>query len=258
MTTATTLTTIERGYHLSARNVNGATPVRIVGRGLNIGTSTAFVDVWGGSGLSGAVATSTISTSDNIDSIVSTSASDTAKVIRVEGVTIAGVEVTQDATLNGQTRVALAKPIARINRAYGISQTALAGIVSIYVNTTIASGVVTDTTKLRGVIAIGDETTLDGRYTVPAGKRLFIDSVRATNVRTVGTTIINSIRFLRRRGAAFDVMALSGINSSTCPQMIAEFRQPIVVEPGEDLIIRCDSSGTSNITAWALGVQVTI
>lgn len=94
----------------------------------------------------GATANETFATTNIIDSIVSSSSSDTTQTITVEGHTIDGsgnlTFVVQDAVLNGLTEVALATPLARANRlavkrtgAFGSSPAALVGIVSVYDNT---------------------------------------------------------------------------------------------------------------------------
>lgn len=95
----------------------------------------------------------TFVTTNLIDSIVSSSASDTTQTITIEGHTIDGsgnlTFTVQNATLNGQTEVTLTTPLARASRAYvadtgtfGSDPAALVGQVSIYDNTDgITSGV---------------------------------------------------------------------------------------------------------------------
>ena len=94
----------------------------------------------------GTTANETFVTTNIIDSVVSSSASDTTQTITIEGHTIDGsgnlTFVVQDAILNGQTEVTLTTPLARASRmvvkrtgTFGTSPTALAGTASVYDNT---------------------------------------------------------------------------------------------------------------------------
>lgn len=96
--------------------------------------------------LQGSEINETLVATNIIDSIVSSSASDTSQTIRIEGHTIDGsgnlTFSAQDAVLNGQTEVTLTTPLARATRAYvknsgtfNTTPSALVGQVSIYDNT---------------------------------------------------------------------------------------------------------------------------
>ena len=101
----------------------------------------------------GTTANETFVTTNIIDSIVSSSVSDTTQTITIEGQTI-DVDgnltfVVQDAILNGQTEVTLTTPLARATRmvvkrtgTFGTSPAALVGTVYVYDNTAgITAGV---------------------------------------------------------------------------------------------------------------------
>ena len=97
----------------------------------------------------GAVVNETFETTNAIDYIISTSANDTG-IITLEGNTIDAdgnlAFVVQDATLTGQTRAALATPLARCTRmtvkdgTFASPSVDLQGIVSAYVGTGGQSG----------------------------------------------------------------------------------------------------------------------
>ena len=101
----------------------------------------------------GTTANETFVTTNLIDSIVSSSASDTTQTIAIEGHTIdvSGnlTFVVQGAVLNGQTEVTLTTPLARASRmvvkatgTFGTSPAALVGTVYVYDNTAgITAGV---------------------------------------------------------------------------------------------------------------------
>lgn len=102
----------------------------------------------------------TYATGNTIDTVVSTSTSDTVAVT-IEGHTLSGSEftfVSQTATLTGQTDVVLGTPLARVSRLYNDNGTDLVGAVSVFDNTAGSSsaGVVTPAAALHLITATGD------------------------------------------------------------------------------------------------------
>lgn len=120
--------------------------------------------VWETASIHG-VANETYVTTNAIDTISSSNAGDTQDVY-IEGHTVSGTGanaqftfVSQTATLNGQSKVTLATPLARVSRAYDASATAFAGSIQIYEDTTVSGGVPTDTSKIHLTIdGAGGET----------------------------------------------------------------------------------------------------
>lgn len=89
-----------------------------------------------------------------IDTMSSNDAADTS-VINIEGHTVTGTGtsqqftfVTQQATLNGQNKVTLSTPLARVSRAYADNGSTVAGDMFIYEDTALTTGKPTDTTKI--------------------------------------------------------------------------------------------------------------
>ena len=133
------------------------------GRNLVVGTSPETIGEF-----QGAVGNETFVTTNIIDSIVSSSASDTTQTIVIEGHTVDGsgnlTFVVQEAALNGQTEVTLGTPLARASSAYvkasgtfGTTPAALAGTVSIYDNTDgISGGVPVTAAATKLLISAGD------------------------------------------------------------------------------------------------------
>jgi hypothetical protein len=108
------------------------------GRNTSVGTSYETVWEYGGD--------ETYVTTNAIDTISSSDAADTA-VIYVEGHTVSGTGtdsqftfVSQTATLNGQNKVVLGTPLARVSRAYVQSGT-IAGDIYVYEDDTLSGGV---------------------------------------------------------------------------------------------------------------------
>lgn len=117
------------------------------GRNANVGTSYETVWEYGGN--------ETYVTTNAIDTVSSSSASDTATEMFIEGHTVSGTGtssqftfVTQTVTLNGQNKVTLATPLARVSRAYVANSTVLVGDFYVYEDDTLSSGVPTTATKV--------------------------------------------------------------------------------------------------------------
>lgn len=88
---------------------------------------------------------------NTIDSISSSDAGDTQSIyLECHTVDASGnfTFLTQTVTLNGQNRVLLPTPVARVSMAYNNDSTNLAGRVVVYENTALTNGIPTDVTKI--------------------------------------------------------------------------------------------------------------
>ena len=99
--------------------------------------------------------------SNIINSISSSSALDNEEIY-IEGHTVTGTGFDQKFTfvkqiinLNGQTRVALPIPLARVSVTINNNGSLLQGLVVVYENTAIVDGIPTDLTKIHNNIALG-------------------------------------------------------------------------------------------------------
>lgn len=95
---------------------------------------------------------------NTIDSISSSSALDTEEVyLECHTVDENGdfTFLNQVVTLNGQTRVALPTPVARVSLVYNNNGTELAGRVVVYENTALVGGIPTDVSKIHIDIPLG-------------------------------------------------------------------------------------------------------
>jgi hypothetical protein len=165
------VTDAENTLAIAKGDVVGASNVNKWGNAPDFDDGDGEVYIWDGAE-DGAVweqMTYTFSTGADIDSISSTSASDTQEVTIV-GLDANWEEFTQTATLNGQTRVALTTPLIRCYRAYNSNSTELVGHVIIYENDTTTGGVPDDTSLIRAIIAPDNQQTEMAIYTIPAGK----------------------------------------------------------------------------------------
>lgn len=103
----------------------------------------------------------TYATANVIDSISSSSALDNQEIyLECHTVTGTGTDqqftfLSQTVTLNGQNRVLLPTPVARVSLAYNNNGTDLVGAVYVYENTAIVGGVPSDLTKVHSKIGQG-------------------------------------------------------------------------------------------------------
>lgn len=156
------------------------------GRNLSVGTTFETV-----AELQGTTANETFVTTNIIDSLSSDSASDTTQTITLEGHTVDGsgnlTFATQDVTINGQTKVTLATPLARATRAFvkrtgtfGSTPAALVGNVYIYDDTDgISAGVPVTAAATKVLILAGETQSAKAATTISSSDYWFISSFGA-------------------------------------------------------------------------------
>lgn len=116
----------------------------------------------------------TYATTNAIDTISSSNSGDTV-VMNIEGHTVTGTGsssqftfVSQSATLNGQNKVVLTTPLARVSRAYVDNGGSLAGDVYVYEDDTLSGGKPTTTTNIHLTVlgAAGHTQSFKGATTL--------------------------------------------------------------------------------------------
>lgn len=133
-------------------------------------------------------------TSNTIDTISSSDSGDTQEVT-IQGHTVSGVGasaeftfVTQTATLSGQSKVPLATPLARVQRAINSNSTAFAGDFYIYEDTAISSGVPSDASKIHMKILAGETQSYKAAFTVAKDEYVIVTGGFASiNKKTAAT-----------------------------------------------------------------------
>jgi len=165
------VTDAENTLAIAKGDVVGAGNVNKWGNAPDFDDGDGEVTVWDGAedGTAWEKMVYTFPTSAVIDSISSSDAGDTQEV-SVQGLDSNFALVTQTATLNGQTRVALSTPLTRVFRAFNANSTVFAGHIIIYENTALTAGVPTDKSKIYAVIHPDEQQTEMAVYTIPAGK----------------------------------------------------------------------------------------
>lgn len=117
--------------------------------GRNEAVGTSYATIWF-TGQDDANETYVAANTNSIDTVSSSNAGDT-QTITIEGHTESGGNktfVTQNTTLNGQTKVVLATPLNRCTRLYNTSATNFAGDIYVYEDTAIVGGKPSTTTKI--------------------------------------------------------------------------------------------------------------
>lgn len=138
----------------------------------------------------GTTANETYVSTNIIDSVVSSSGSDT-QTITIEGHTIDGsgnlTFVSQDATLTGQTEVTLTTPLARANRmfiaasgTFDSPQAVAVGVIAAYDNTAgITSGVPNTAAATKCVIIAGDTQSQKCATSISSTDYLIVTDIEA-------------------------------------------------------------------------------
>ena len=187
-----------------------------------------------------------------IDSVSSSSTSDQEEIY-IEGHTVAGAGqaqqftfVTQTVTLNGQTRVALPTPLARVSMVYNNNGTPLVGRVVAYENTTLTGGIPTDVTKIHIDIPAGFQESFKAATTFSnTDYYILTGGFGAVSGKQDGAA--DFYLELREPGKIFrQVAAVAGSNSG--PWQI-DLDPAVVIPKNCDIRVRVDS-GSNNLVVF--------
>jgi len=157
------------GLSIAMGEVTGVTFIHKFGNAPDFDTGDLAVTIWDGADDGDINQMMYVySSSTDIDTIVSSSASDTGEV-EIQGLDGNYDIATQTATLFGQTSVSLDTPLFRVFRVKNIGSVDLVGKVYTYATSSITSGVPDDPRKVRAVTDDGNNQTEMAIYTIPAG-----------------------------------------------------------------------------------------
>lgn len=238
------------------------------GRNNTVGTSYETV-----AELQGTTSDETFVSTNIIDSIVSSSGSDT-QTVTIEGHTIDGsgnlTFVTQTATLNGQTEVTLTTPLARANRLYiGASgtfdspQAAAVGDIAVYDNTDgIAAGVPNTAAATKIMITAGKTQSEKCATTISKADYWIVTYLGAAIDDPTGPTNFIELRAETRdvvnggqwRPWGREFVIFNGTNG-----VKEEFDPPIIIRKNHDFRVRakCDA-GSSSVYAEVGGYLASV
>ena len=184
-----------------------------------------------------------------IDTVSSSSTSDTT-TITIEGHTQSGTGtntqftfVIQTAVLNGQNKVTLTTPLARVSRMYVNADTALVGDVYVYEDGTITGGVPTDLTTAHITIkgSIGDTQSFKAATTF-SNTDYFICTGGFVSVNRKQAGAVDFQLQVRRVGGVFRPVARLSLNSAAQDTVQINLLPYAIVPKNADVRI----VGTSN------------
>lgn len=220
------------------------------GENRGVGTSEATI-----MGFTGSETSETYVTTNAIDSIVSSSGSNTMEVT-IEGHTVTGtgtdskfVFVVQTATLNGQTPVTLSTPLARATRLYNSSVTPLAAnsIVYVYDNASTVTNGVPDTDSNVHVImeeALKTNTSLKAA-TAFSNTDYFLLSQVYFGVEKKTSASVDFMLKIRPPGCLFRSVFSVPLDTAGNPSNWIDVRPMIVVPKNSDVILTAVASTTN-------------
>jgi hypothetical protein len=184
--------------------------------------------------------------SNTIDSISSSQSGDTEEVY-LECHTVNGTGenqqftfLTQVATLNGQTRVALPTPVARVSRVYNNNGTNLSGKVSVYENTALSGGVPVDTTKIHAQIPVGFQQSFKGATTF-SNQDYYILTGGFGTVTYKQSAAVNFYLEVRQAGRVFREGAGISANSAGGAWQV-NLDPAIIIPKNSDVRVTCQSN----------------
>lgn len=180
-----------------------------------------------------------------IDSISSTSALDTEEIL-LECHTVTGTGENQQFTfmvqtvsLNGQNRVALPTPVARVSRVYNNNGTNLNGAVYVYENTGIVGGVPSDLTKVHAQIPLGFQQSFKGATTF-SNEDYFVLTGGFGSVTYKQNAAVNFYLEFRQPGKVFREGAAVSANSAGGAWQI-DLDPAIIIPKNSDIRITCQT-----------------
>lgn len=198
----------------------------------------------------------TYATGNTIDTISSTNATDT-EVIRIEGHTVIGTGVdakftfvVQTVTLNGQNKVLLPIPVARVSYMENANSFSLVGDVFVYEDTAIVAGAPTDLTKahckIRGTAGIDQSQKCATTF---SDTDFFIVNFASAGLESgTGVDVAADVHFeVKEPGGIFKHRK---VFSSVKGSSITQINPYIIVPRNSDVRINCATT-SSNVAVTA-------
>jgi hypothetical protein len=231
---------VQEPYNLqvSKGQIAGASTLNVFG--FNPAVGTTFISPW-------ELAASTqyvFPSSAVVMALVSSSASDTAVQVLVNGLDADYVAISETITLNGTVAVNTTKSYLRINSAVTVGSTNALGNIS------ITNGGVT-----YGYISIGVGRTQMAQYTVPAGSSFYLERINCWSATSTGAS--KYLRFRNRvqtsTGVIYDVA------QATFSDTPLEVYRDYPFKYNEKTSIQfqvLSSSGTNEVSVAAEGVLI--
>lgn len=241
-------------FEVASGKVEEHKAVRQFGNAEDIQASSGLVDIWDGVENPNADEIYTYSTTADINTISSSSVSDTVN-IQVIGLDGNLDEVTQIVTLNGQTQVTLTTALKRVQSMINMGSSDLVGEVYLYVSGTSTAGVPNTKADVRAIICIGNNRTAMIMLTIPNGKTGQLITLNSSITKTIGGSALMELSaFIRLEGGVFLFLGKAALNFNGNTDIIRNFKLPIVLPEKTDITFRAstDTNGTGIFTSIEL------
>lgn len=228
------------GLAIAKGDVSNTTFVHKFGNAPDFDATDGLVTVWDGAedGTAWEQMVYVYSTSAAIDSISSSNGADT-QTINIQGLDVNYNIVSQEITLNGQTRVTLSTNLIRAFRGFNISATPFLGHVIVYENTALAGGVPVDTTKIRVVIDPLAQQTNMAVYTIPAGYTGYMrDWYAATAGANKNSNYVIEL-IAKEQGGVFRNKHNSALSDNGTSAYQHKYEEPEIFLEKTDIEMRC-------------------
>ena len=197
---------IENPSTIAFGDVTGRSIVQKFGNAPDFDTGDGLITVWDGAddGDINEMQYNYSSTAD-IDSVISSSGSDTS-VVEIQGLGANSNLVIQTATLNGQTRVALATNLYRVFRVKNENSSEWVGDISVYVtNAPTTGGIPDDTSLIRAHAVAENNQTEMAIYTVAGDKDAIVKGVYFYSAGAKKSAVYEVTLWARPAGGVFQL-----------------------------------------------------
>lgn len=194
--------------------------------------------------------------SNIIDTLSSADTGDTY-ALKVEGHTVDGsgnfTFVSQDATLDGQNKVVLTTPLARISRAYNNDSTDLTGPIYFYEDDTISAGVPTTNSKVHMIIPAGYNQTFKASTTFSNTDYYLVTGAYASVNEKTAATVTIRIQ-IKQKGKVFRTFAIGTVSTNGSSYSSVDFDPVLIVPKNADIRMQAISSASNtDVSGWFSG-----
>jgi len=218
------------------------------GRNEDVGTS--YEDVWQYGG------TETLPTTNAIDTVSSSSGSDTTTLV-VEGFVLTGgnkIFTVQTVTLTGQTKALLTTPLARCTRAYASGAADLVGDVYVYEDDTLSAGVPTTAAKVHIDIkgTEGENQSFKASTSISYQDYWIITQIYVAVLRKTAAQANFQLQ-VKDNGFVWRSQNILNAASTAAPTAV-NLNPPIIIPSNADVRVRAQASTTGvDCVAWMNG-----
>lgn len=196
----------------------------------------------------------TLATGNTIDTISSSSASDTTDVL-ILGTTLDGTDyiraTPQIATLNGQNKVPLTTPLHRVTILRNDGAVDFVGNIFCYEDDTITAGVPDTDTKVKIMIVAGQNQSEKAAGSIAKNQCFIMTKFFASTNKDIGTSAAVDVRFeSKSQGKTYIHDFEINIHEDGDNNIEIELKPHIIVRPNSDIRLVA-TSNTANVSVSA-------